>query len=299
MKIYNIIFVLFILTAGSLFAQLEIVIDDGMTIETQGDLYISGVSELTENGSGYLDGKVESSTLSGATQFAGLTLSNGFNGIITRTTGEAFSASSPKTALRSYEMDNSSSQLTTDVEAQIITAAANNEENGIIDKFIYTEDGGTWTGYSDNGSTASTIKGAGVVIPNGISNIVVSEGVGVGAKIYLEGPYNAGTNNLDNLINSDIPSTSPYSEDPRTASSVPGNAVDWALVELRSGTAANTSLGFRSAFVDQNGNIIDDLGNIGIGFPASPASSYLVIKHRNHLTVMSNSTISTNWLSAP
>lgn len=298
MRIYKFLIVLLTLTALPLLAQLEISIDDGMTVETQGGLYISGVSALTETGTGYLDGTVESSTLSGATDFAGLTLSTGFSGTITRTTGTAFSSSDPKTALRSYEMNNTGTALTADVEAEIITAATNNEENGIEDKFIFTENTGTWTGYTDNGSTANNIKAAGVSIPIGLSNIVVSEGVGVGAAIFLEGPYNTTSSNLNNSINSDIPLASPYSEAPRTAASIPAGAVDWVLVELRSGTAASSSLGYRSAFVDQNGNIIDDTGASGIGLPAVPGNHYLVVKHRNHLSVMSNNTITYEWLSS-
>ena len=58
------------------FAQIEIDIADGMTVETTGDLYISGVADVNENTTGYLKGTVESSPLSGATEFAGLTLGN-------------------------------------------------------------------------------------------------------------------------------------------------------------------------------------------------------------------------------
>lgn len=297
MKIYKFLIILLTLTALPLLAQLEISIDDGMTVETQGGLYISGVSALTETGTGYLKGTVESSTLSGATEFAGLTLSSGFSGTITRTTGTALSNSNPKTTLRSYEMNNSGTPLTADVEAEIITAATNNEENGIVDKFIYTKEGTTWTGFTDNGSTENNIKAADVSIPNGLSNIVVSEGVGVGATIFLEGPFNTASSNMNNSINSDIPLASPFSEAPRTAASIPAGAVDWVLVELRSGTAASTSLGYRSAFVDQNGNIIDDAGTSGIGLPATPGNHYLVVKHRNHLAVMSDNTITYEWLN--
>jgi hypothetical protein len=102
---------------------------------------------------------------------------------------------------------------------------------------------------------------------------------------------------MNTTINGDIPAASPYAEAPRTASSIPVNAVDWVLLELRTGTAASTSVGFRSAFVDANGNIIGDDGLAGIGMSADPGSYRLVVKHRNHLGIMSNSTISAGWFS--
>ncbi len=68
-------------------------------------------------------------------------------------------------------------------------------------------------------------------------------------------------------------------------------------LELRTGTAASTSLGYRSAFVDGNGNIIQDDGTVGIGFPTVPGDYRLVVKHRNHLAVMSNLINNFNWIS--
>ncbi len=285
----------FTFSAVLVFAQIEIDIADGMTVETTGSLYISGVADVNENTTGYLKGTVESSPLSGATEFAGLTLGTPFSGTITRTTGTAFSSSTPKTVLRNYEL-NASSPITADVDARIVTATTNNEENGIVDKFIFKEQSSTWTGYTDNGSTASNIKAAGVNIPSGVSNITVAEGLGVGARIFLEGPYQGGGTPMTNTLT--LPSASPYTEASRTATP-PAGAVDWVLVELRNGTAAATSVGYRSAFVNQQGYLINDDGTQGIGFPTvpNPSGHYLVVKHRNHLSVMSDLTQTYNWYS--
>jgi len=297
MKYFRILLLTVFFASFNLFAQLDIEISDGMLIETEGGLFISGASDVIENGSGYLKGVVESSDLSSATQFAGLTLSTGFSGTITRTTGTAISASNPKTALRSYEMDNSTSPISPDVSFEFISSGSNNESNSLAEKLLFTKVGSTWKGYSDNGSTSSLISAAGVLIPSGNSEITIAEGVGVGATIFLEGPYNAVNDNMNNSINGDIPLASPYNEAPRTAAAVPPAAVDWVLVELRSGTAASTSLGYRSAFVNADGNIINDNGSLGIGFPAIPDDYYLVVKHRNHLPVMSNGAITYDWFS--
>ncbi len=44
-------------------------------------------------------------------------------------------------------------------------------------------------------------------------------------------------------------------------------------------------------------NIIQDDGTVGIGFPAIPGNYRLVVKHRNHLSVMSNLITGLNWIS--
>ncbi len=292
--IYILITMFLIVTVSN--GQLKIEINNNMQVETTGGVYISGASDVTENGTGYLKGKVESSSLSGATQFAGLTLGTGFTGTITRTTGTAFSTGSPKTALRNYEM-SASSATTQDVSVNLVNSGSNDETNGIEEKFVYTENASTWKGYSDNNSTSSLIKAASVDIPSGTSNITVAEGVGLAAKIYLEGPYQSGGTMTDNL--GTLPSLSPYSDALRTASTIPANAVDWVLLEIRTGTAASTAVGYRSAFVDVNGMIINDAGaTTGVGMPGIGGTNYyIIVKHRNHLGVMSSSAQTLSWIT--
>ena len=88
----------------------------------------------------------------------------------------------------------------------------------------------------------------------------------------------------------DIPTTSPYSEDPRTVSSIPANITDWVLVQLRS-TVDGSTVASKSALLHRDGRIVADDGSTGqIGLDAAEESYYIVIKHRNHLTVMSDET---------
>lgn len=287
------IFGMCLLTSTLSFAQVSMEINDGLLVETTGSLSIELSGDLIENNGGYLNGVVTSGDRgSGAiSSFAGLTLTNGVDEI-TRTTGTALSASSPKTSLRSYEVV-SSSAITPDVTSTLLRSGTNDEDNSIGEPYIFTKIGtSTWKGYTDNGSTSTLITGSDVAIPSGTSNIAISEGSGVGATILLEGPHTTGVAMSDAL--GTLPSASPYAEAPRTTTP-PAAAVDWALVELRSGTAANTSLGYRSAFVDNLGRLISDDGTVGIGFPAVPSSYRLVIKHRIHLSVMSSSNISYSW----
>jgi len=113
-------------------------------------------------------------------------------------------------------------------------------------------------------------------------------------KIFLEGAYNV-TNHLmfDNL-NSEIPLTSPYAKDPRTVSTIPADVVDWVLVELRE-TPDSEPVISKSAFLHKDGRIVNDDATSGIiKLNAHENNYYVVLKHRNHLAVMSKETISLN-----
>ncbi len=259
-----IILTIVLLTSASLmFAQLQIEISSNMQVETTGGVYISGASNVIENGSGYLKGVVESSTLTNPTEFAGLTLQSGFSGIIKRTTGTALSTA-PKTFLRHYNLTNNSGAYNSNVSSKFVSVG-NNEQNNIGTPFIYKKVGSDWTGHNNTSSTANVASASSVNIPNGISDLTISEGIGVAARIFLEGPYTS--NAMSTSINASIPTVSPYTEDPRTAV-VPGNAVDWVLVSLRNATTPSIVIASRSAFVNSAGFIIDDLGNTHTGVPA-------------------------------
>lgn len=114
-------------------------------------------------------------------------------------------------------------------------------------------------------------------------------------KVFLEGPYNSTLNELSNSINSSIPLTSPYPDDPITVTSIPNtNIVDWVMVELKATDPLKSSVVKKSAFLTKDGSIVDIDGNSSIHFdPWIPANDYyVVIHHRNHLKVMSKDPIS-------
>ena len=99
---------------------------------------------------------------------------------------------------------------------------------------------------------------------------------------------------MDTSLNSGgyLQTTSPYSENPRTVTTIPENVVDWVLVQLRS-TADGAAVTSRSAFLHKDGRIVADDGTTGqITAFASSGDYYIVIKHRNHLAVMSANPIS-------
>ncbi len=118
----------------------------------------------------------------------------------------------------------------------------------------------------------------------------------VETKIFLEGPYDVNNSIMNTNLNDNdyIPTTSPYSEDVRTISSIPADVVDWVLVELRE-TFNGTAVASKSALLHKDGRIVNDDASSGvIEMPVSDGNYYIVIKHRNHLAVMSANSVSLN-----
>jgi len=116
----------------------------------------------------------------------------------------------------------------------------------------------------------------------------------VETKIFLQGAYESSTGEMRLNINSEIPKIAPYTEDARTVDSVPADAVDWILLELRE-TATGSAITSKSVFLHKNGKAItDDASSETINLTAPSNDYYLVIKHRNHLSVMSATTINLN-----
>jgi hypothetical protein len=135
------------------------------------------------------------------------------------------------------------------------------------------------------------------ILPSTATSGTVEIGVGVSPKIFLHGPYSGGT--MSTALNTAnlIPHAQPYNLAPwsyggmEAVLNIPVDAVDWILCELRS-TYNGTAVARRAGFILNNGSIVDTNGTCAISFPGIGAGSYyLVIKHRNHLAVMSASAI--------
>ena len=105
--------------------------------------------------------------------------------------------------------------------------------------------------------------------------------------VFLEGPYES-----DKIMRTEltIPTISPYA-DARGVKTVPANAVDWVYVEIRSDET--TTVRGKSMFLLSNGSIVDRDGEKRANFYDLPTGDYyLVIRHRNHLAIMSKSPVS-------
>ena len=114
-------------------------------------------------------------------------------------------------------------------------------------------------------------------------------------RVWLQGPYDTNTHAMALGNPTGIPRTSPFASDPRQISSIPSNVVDWVLVELR-GTSGNTLVA-KSAFLCTQGQLLGADGSLGITTEVSTGYYYILVKHRNHLAVMSAQPVAfTNYL---
>jgi hypothetical protein len=131
-----------------------------------------------------------------------------------------------------------------------------------------------------------------------------SDTISVNLKVFLQGPYNAGlmTTRLsdDNLL----PLSQSYSGTPwnyngtENVAGIPSDVVDWALVELRIDTTASSKFATRAAFVKNDGSIVDMDGISPVNFVIKAGNYYIVLHHRNHLSIMSSVSHSLDEYSA-
>lgn len=108
------------------------------------------------------------------------------------------------------------------------------------------------------------------------------------AKCWLQGAYSNGS--MHTLQNDVIPLTSPYAADPVTVDSIPEDVVDWCLLELRS-IYNGQPIVCKSAWLGSDGWLrLPDKPYL-ILMDSSTGPWYVVVRHRNHLAVMSSSAI--------
>ncbi|MBK9760520.1 MAG: right-handed parallel beta-helix repeat-containing protein [Flavobacteriales bacterium] len=132
----------------------------------------------------------------------------------------------------------------------------------------------------------------------------------VGAKVFLGGAINWTTNIMrdDLRVAGLIPSAEPLTGQgwilenagatiSGTALTGTGNSaiVDWVTVELRNNNQTYTVAARRACLIRKDGTLISPDGNPVITFATTTTvGKYLVVYHRNHLGVMSGSTIATD-----
>ncbi len=118
----------------------------------------------------------------------------------------------------------------------------------------------------------------------------------VATRIFLEGAYRSASGTMSTaLLQQDrLPLTQPYQGAPfnydgdEAVNAVPAGVVDWVLLELRSELPDFTLVAQRAAFVTAQGNVVDLDGSSAVSFENLPGGTYyLVVRHRNHLAVMS------------
>ena len=120
------------------------------------------------------------------------------------------------------------------------------------------------------------------------SYTILPPSVNVNTKIFLEGPYaGSGTMNTDLTL----PTTDPYSQG-ETVGSIPSGVVDWVLLELRKESTPDVVAATQAAFVKSDGSIVSPNGTSSVKLYGVPDGNYyIVVKHRNHLAVMSHDAV--------
>ncbi len=131
-------------------------------------------------------------------------------------------------------------------------------------------------------------------------------------KAYLKGAWKNSTGTMTTALNAGglVPLRQPFAISPffyagtESVVSIPNaNIVDWVLIECRkpaSGLASNAStssvIGRKAAFLLQNGTMVDLNGTTPVQMIISKqgTGNYIVLKHRNHLAVMSTAKASNN-----
>lgn len=122
-------------------------------------------------------------------------------------------------------------------------------------------------------------------------------------KVMLQGPYSAGTMGSALRTAGLVPKPHPYGIAPwnhagtENVASIPAGVVDWVLIQLRSNTT--TTVATRAAFIKTDGTVVDVDGTSQVAFNGVAAGNYyVVVKHRNHVAVMSASAIPLSSSSA-
>ncbi len=165
--------------------------------------------------------------------------------------------------------------------------------------------------YTASGIYTVTSVNASGCLHSATLNLTILTGVSIAPKVILSGAFDISTGLMyDSLrVNNLIPMTEPYSVAPfmkpqvagpggETVSAqtlaIPGNdaIVDWVFVELRSASNSSTLVATKRALLQRDGDIVNADGTSPLFFNGVAGGNYFVsIKHRNHLGVMSASSI--------
>jgi hypothetical protein len=116
--------------------------------------------------------------------------------------------------------------------------------------------------------------------------------------VLLEGAYAVGSGLMRTDLSADLPATDPYlgtvsvPDGFFTADTTGQRIVDWILVELRSGEPTGTQQIVLQApmLLRDDGAVVDPQGESSAALPGlAEGEYYLIVRHRNHLAVMTAS----------
>ncbi len=192
---------------------------------------------------------------------------------------------------------------------------------GLAENFSETTTTVSWigpNGFSDTGITA-LVSGSLAITDAGVYtatatfddcavsasidfNLTVNSAtVQVSPQVYLQGAMLGSTDGLmrDDLRTLDyLPTTSPYADAITVAATIfddntdpADDIVDWIWVELRDAAENTIIIAGQSALLQRDGDVVNASENI-LEFATPNDDYFVVIKHRNHLGIMSKDPIS-------
>jgi hypothetical protein len=141
-----------------------------------------------------------------------------------------------------------------------------------------------------------------------VASVSVNCSVSFNPVVFLQGPYSGGSLMDDGLrAAGSLPTTEPYTAlgynnvGTQTGNSVApavfavtGNnaIVDWVVVEIRQSSSPYAVVYSRPALLTRSGNVRGLDGTTAITCPVPPGSYRISVRHRNHLGIMTGSSVS-------
>jgi len=271
------------------------------TINTSGHIFVgtvsAGVFRSTNNGDNWVQ------INSGITNYQILSLGTNSNGNI-------FAGTSGGGAFRSTDNGGNWAQINQGLagEALFIFSLVINSSGDIFagtadGVFRSTDSGNNWIqinqGLTNTGALSLAINLNGDVFAgtlDGVFRTIPSANI----KVFLQGPYSAGSMSTTLNTSGYIPLSQPYNTTPwnytgtESVASIPAGVVDWVLLELRSNLTTQVSR--RAAFLLSDGSVVDLDGVSNVKFPGvAPGDYYTVVRHRNHLAIMTANPITLSF----
>lgn len=192
------------------------------------------------------------------------------------------------------------------------------EFNGGLGEIVTLTDntGYTLTPNSFTGTPTVVVTGVANKNIRGIAMAPQPPSISLSAKVFLQGAYNVGAGRHKDVtptwagtLNT-FGLSQPFSGAPwnyagteavtngffaSNAAPVNDDITDWVLVELHDATTPSTIVARRACFVREDGQLVDLDKSPNITFTGVGANNYyIVVKHRNHLTIRSSSTVFVN-----
>ncbi len=131
-----------------------------------------------------------------------------------------------------------------------------------------------------------------------LQNCITGSDLNLNLTVLLEGPFETASNLMRTELNTQglLPNTQPYNIAPynytgiETVSIFPSNVVDWVLIEIRDGQNNSDLVDRKAGLLLNNGRVTDEDGVSNLIFSNLDInrSYYFVVRHRNHLDVMSS-----------